>query len=800
MLRKLRKKIDKLSAQFHVAKDRRSSRLVVESLEGRINPGSLTAFDTSAQAPPPPQAVTANALVLPSGQVVPLIPTPNSALTEAIGFFQSNATVTAYNQDGIVLWSKVLGAGQLFGGFDFDGDGIPDLGIVRVTPTGGWWGSGPIDMTSLLFYHGADGTFAGSTDPMEDQLWTFGNVAYPTQQWATDTVIFGSGQTMLVGPQYSTTSWFLQGVGQSLATVGALDYPSTAAYDLEYTQAQPNPFDGSTDYIAHSEVANGLIVNTAAGPVAVFWTTARVVQYSVGPLGSNQLISDDPYLNGGRSDLAGRAYGLVAQDPNDPDDLSLLAGTSAMALYTDAVTGKIAYDPLGGIERHVDIYSVSGDAPLQQLFYSYAHDDGNAYLYNGRVAFPADPYLRVAPGTPSRLAYNVFSDGEWCLHISQPGSVNDAVIIPDVYLWDIVDLGNGRDELITSPTRGSAPYFPQWKTVCYTWNDATLSLNTKLAINGGIPYITEHFRTPTTSSSQGYLFPVNVAMVDGRPSLILTSPQGQQFLTNMNQVTPVVRWAQPAAIPFGTVLGSVQLDAATGVPGVFVYTPGAGAVLPVGAHQALTVTFTPTDAVDYATVTATVYINVTRSAPTISWTELAAIVFGTRLGPAQLDATAALAGRFLYSPAPGTLLQAGSHILSVTFRPADTHDYRTVQAHMWLQVVRGTPAFSSLESLTTNLGASSTSLTGKLGFDAPVPTGVVTVTVIDGNSRIEASAPLKANGSFRTTLASGKLGFGSYTVSYSYKGNANFDAAHDATTTLQVGYILDVQSGTKRTS
>ena len=50
---------------------------------------------------------------------------------------------------------------------------------------------------------------------------------------------------------------------------------------------------------------------------------------------------------------------------------------------------------------------------------------------------------------------------------------------------------------------------------------------------------------------------------------------------------------------------ATQLNATASVPGTFVYTPAAGTVLNAGAAQTLSVTFTPTDAANYTTATAT---------------------------------------------------------------------------------------------------------------------------------------------------------------------------------------------------
>jgi hypothetical protein len=77
----------------------------------------------------------------------------------------------------------------------------------------------------------------------------------------------------------------------------------------------------------------------------------------------------------------------------------------------------------------------------------------------------------------------------------------------------------------------------------------------------------------------------------------------------VNKATPTVTWVAPAAIVFGTALSPTQLDATASVPGTFVYNPASGAIPAVG-NDTLSVTFTPTDSVNYATVTATVPLTV----------------------------------------------------------------------------------------------------------------------------------------------------------------------------------------------
>jgi hypothetical protein len=84
----------------------------------------------------------------------------------------------------------------------------------------------------------------------------------------------------------------------------------------------------------------------------------------------------------------------------------------------------------------------------------------------------------------------------------------------------------------------------------------------------------------------------------------------------VTQATPAITWPTPAALAYGIPLGAAQLNATavdvTGaaLPGVFVYSPAAGAVLTPGV-QKLSLTFTPTDVIDYVTASATVNLTVT---------------------------------------------------------------------------------------------------------------------------------------------------------------------------------------------
>jgi lysophospholipase L1-like esterase/uncharacterized membrane protein len=192
----------------------------------------------------------------------------------------------------------------------------------------------------------------------------------------------------------------------------------------------------------------------------------------------------------------------------------------------------------------------------------------------------------------------------------------------------------------------------------------------------------------------------------------------------VNQAAPVLNWAPPAAISYGTELSTVPLNATASVPGVFTYTPSLGTVFPAGSHT-LSVTFTPTDTTDYSIATASATLKVTESAPVLSWTTPAAISYGTALSAAQLNATANVPGVFTYTPSLGTVFPAGSHTLSVTFTPTDTTDYSIATASATLKVTESAPVLSWTTPAAISYGTALSA--AQLNATASVP-GVFTYT------------------------------------------------------------------------
>ncbi len=503
-----------------------------------------------------------NSLLLPAdepqgfGSLQPIYPVddPNSKV-EAISFARlwkdgASLFVATDVNTGQELWSAGLGAdtgyAQLFGGFDFDGDGWKDIGAVRSTETGKCNGTYPLLDTSLVFYRGRTGEMVEGTMPEPAICWVYG---YPTESWGILGVIFGEHTNTIALSRYfqhpagdpivpavpdDDEPYFAGFNGTSFDELGIFQFPSTPVYGDTYTASEPNPWGAPYDHQWNSHVANGLMVEVDGQDRLLYFTSGRVVQYEVGPLAADQLVVDHPYLTGDRTDIAGRTYGLVMIDPNYPQNLSLLSGATANSVYFDMRNGKeMEWDKWGNIERHLTVYDYVND-DLEDRFFSYAHNGGwGKERTLNRLTFPDNPYVTVAAGSPSRLAYNVFDGERWQLHVSQPGSVDDFKVIPNQFLWDITDLDeDGTEEWLISPAPGG--YTTQWKTVIYQWNEGAGSLARKATYDDGIPYLVESFREPTQTSSMGYLYPVATAAGNGGMKLFLLDANDDLHEVDLN--------------------------------------------------------------------------------------------------------------------------------------------------------------------------------------------------------------------------------------------------------------------------
>ena len=239
---------------------------------------------------------------------------------------------------------------------------------------------------------------------------------------------------------------------------------------------------------------------------------------------------------------------------------------------------------------------------------------------------------------------------------------------------------------------------------------------------------------------------------------------------NVAKATPTITWAAPADINYGTVLGATQLDASLSVPDpanvTLEYSPPAGTVLHAGSGQTLTAS-TAATANDNA-VTATVTINVLPITPTITWASPADIVYGTPLGPAQLDAASSVAGTFTYTPAAGDILDAGpAQTLTATFTPADAVDFQAVTISTPINVLRA-PLVVTASDAAVTYGAAIPVLSGSVvGLQNSDPVGVTFATLATVGSPVGTYAimPTLVDPNDRMANYQIEIDYGTLTVS-----------------------------------
>jgi len=296
---------------------------------------------------------------------------------------------------------------------------------------------------------------------------------------------------------------------------------------------------------------------------------------------------------------------------------------------------------------------------------------------------------------------------------SAAGSINGSAILTD----DILYTPGNATQTIPLSGKGikGTPTISAWPTASSITYGQTLASSTLTGGTASVPG-TFAWTTPSTAPSVG----LQSESATFTPADTTDYNTATTSLTlAVNQATPVITWAAPAAIPYGTALSATQLNATAGVAGAFAYSPAAGTVLG-GGSQTLNTKFTPTDSTDYATATDSVTLTVTPIAPAVALTS---------------------------SANPSTIAQ------SVTFTAAVTSPagMPTGSVTFWdgtTQLGSGTVTAGVATYATSSLGAGSHSITAQYSGDSnftPVTSIALTQTVSSLSIGPAPGAPTTAN-------------------------------------------------------
>ncbi len=463
--------------------------------------------------------------------------------------------------------------------------------------------------------------------------------------------------------------------------------------------------------------------------------------------------------------------------PSQANSLVLNVTSIFWHTITGTVTDANGHTPtLNQAVDSLDNNTINGTPPSH-----LDDDDARASFYNNDTSQISFAYAATSANSPAGV-------GSWASVTSVFKGVSPEVVVPGTFVYSpaagaVPNAGSQTLSVTFMPT-DSVDYTSATKTVTLmvtqatpivTWSTpaampygtalSATQLNATASVPGTFVY------TPAAGTIPGVGTTTLSVTFTPTDSIDYTSATKTVTLT-VNQATPTITWATPAAIPYGTALSATQLNATASMPGTFVYTPAAGTIPGVGTTT-LSVTFTPTDSIDYTSATKTVTLTVNQATPTITWATPAAIPYGTALSGTQLNATASVPGTFVYTPTAGTVPSAGNQTLSVTFTPTDSTDYTTAIGTVTLAV---------------DLGPSITSA-GGTSFTVGTP-GSFTVTV-NGfpSATLSESGALPSGVSFNA--ATGVLG-GTPTVSGTYP--VTFTAHNGVGTDATQSFTLMVNS------
>jgi uncharacterized repeat protein (TIGR03803 family) len=243
----------------------------------------------------------------------------------------------------------------------------------------------------------------------------------------------------------------------------------------------------------------------------------------------------------------------------------------------------------------------------------------------------------------------------------------------------------------------------------------------------------------------------------------------------LTKANPSITWISPAAITYGTPLGSTQLDASASVAGVFSYSPAIGTVLGAGS-QTLNTTFTPTDAVNYAVVTGATTLSVTPAQLTITPAN-ATRTYGSAnpaftfnaAGFVNSDSASVLSGTPVLTTAATTAFAPGSYPITAAQGTLAAANYTFLFASGTLTITKAATASTLQLSAATIVAGSAETITVTVSSAATgTPTG--TITFLDGSTAL-VSAPL-ANG--QASFTTSAFAVGVHSLNASYSGDTNF--------------------------
>ncbi len=418
----------------------------------------------------------------------------------------------------------------------------------------------------------------------------------------------------LVDPGDRQTNYTVSLVNGTLTVVQAVPQvtwtnPASITYGAALSTNQLNAAASAPGNFIYNPT-NGSVLNTGTNLLSVQFTPTDTLDYTTASASVNLVVS--PAVLTGTASNVTRAYGqtnpvfggTITGLQNDDS----ITATYTCSATSNSVVGAYAIVPAlvdpGDRETNYTVSLVNGTLTVVQALPQVTWTNPASITYGAALS---TNQLNAAASAPGNFIYN---------------PTNGSVLNTGTNLLSVQFAPTDTLDYTTASASVNLVVSPAVLTV--TASNVTRAYGqTNPAFAGTITglqnqdNITASYSCNAISNSVVGAYAIVPALVDpGDRETNYTVSLVNGTLTVV-QAVPQISWSNPASITYGVALSSNQLNALAGTPGRFVYSPSNGLVLSTGTNL-LSVQFTPSDAVDYTSASASVDLVVSPAVLTVT--------------------------------------------------------------------------------------------------------------------------------------------------------------------------------------
>ena len=547
---------------------------------------------------------------------------------------------------------------------DFNGDGIADLAIANESYPGGL----------IILLGSGDGSFTVAS-----------TISSTTPQYVIAVGDFNhDGKPDLAAGSNGALSVYLgNGDGTFTQTANAL----STGYIFSLAVADINN-DGNPDLIAAD--VNSAKIMTLLGKGDGTFSTAASVPVSGQPEGL--IVGDwngDGVLDIGVANYNNNSVTIITSQlaqsvtaiasnvsPNQPGQNAIQANYQGDSSYASSTSGTVTL--MGNKVTPTVILmpsssAISPGAPLTvsvQVTYSMSSSipSGTIVLTSGSFTSAAVA-LVSGSGTITVPAGALVVGTDMLTAVYTPDSASVALYKPATGT-DTVSVSQAIPT-VTWATPASIPYGTALSGAQLNATASTAGTFSYNLAAGTILHVGQHTLSVTFA-------PTDTANYQSATNSVVLNVVQAALSVSANSVSRVYGTANPTFT--GSVTGAVNGDTFTET---FVTTATNSS--PTGTY-AIVPSVSGADLTDYTITMTNGTLTILPVPTTITWKTPVSIAYGTALSLTQLNATSSTTGTFTYTPAAGSVLQAGPNTLSATFTPTDNTNYQSATGSVSITV------------------------------------------------------------------------------------------------------------------